>query len=260
VNNKSNIEIGFDNNSAYGKAPKNCVIANNIIIANENPIIKYYSTTSLIGASFQNNIMYSSGTSSLGLTGISDAQIKIVDPQLVQSNCRAFGQDCNNKLPVNLFKLTATSPAINASIGYEYATHDFEGQPVVGIRDIGADEFNSISEITNGPLSEEQVGPTAPENYVYEMNTSTAIPVLIENNLTAYPNPFSGKTIIVVPENAKENLIYTLYNSMGQIIEQSYLTTQKGETQFEINTSSKGILFCEIKTINKKYLIKLISK
>ncbi len=262
VNNKSNIEIGFDNNASYGKAPINCILANNIVVANENPLVKYYSSTSLAGVSFSNNIMYSSGTSTLGLTGTTDAQIKTLDPLLVHSDCRAYGQNSNYKIPLSLYKLTAASPAINASTGdYSYVNYDFENQPAIGIRDIGADEFDAVDAIANGPVSELQAGPTAPETYVFEVYTnSTAVPTIIDNEIKAYPNPFTGKTIITLPTAASGLLSYSLYNSMGQLMEHKTLNPKNCENKIEINTYSKGILVCILESTTKKYLIKLISK
>jgi hypothetical protein len=261
INNVSNIEIGFDNNSAYGKAPKNCMIANNIIQASVNPLVKYYSTTSLAGVSFQNNLMYSIGTSSLGLSGTNDTQIKTIDPQLVQTDCRAYGQSCDNKIPVSLYKLTALSPAINASVGYDYVTYDFENQPAVGIRDIGADEYNATDVISNGPMDSTKVGPTAPENYVFEINISTtAVPTIIANEISVYPNPFNGTTQLSVPINKAGNVTISIYNAQGQQIQKSVHEVTMGNFQYTLNTSVKGILFCRMDFQDKSINIKIISK
>jgi hypothetical protein len=260
VNNVSDIEIGFDNNGKYGRAPKNCKIDNNIIVANQNPIIKSFSTTSLAGVSFSNNIMYSTGTSTLGLAGITDTQIRTIDPQLIKESCRAYNANCNYETPFKIFKLTAASPAINASTGSSVPTIDFEGQITVGIRDIGADEFNGNAEITNGPLSDRHVGPTAPELYVYELNTSTDIPTIIENKLTASPNPFSGTTQLTIPVAKSGKATVTIYNTVGQQIQKSELFVNAGNFQYDINTSAKGILFCTLELNDKKLNFKLISK
>lgn len=260
INNFSNIEIGFDNNGEYGKAPKNCVIANNIVSASSNPLVKSYSTSSLAGVSFQNNIMYSTGTSTLGLTGTTDSQIKTIDPQLVQTDCRAYGQNCDKKNPVSLYKLTASSPAINASVGYDYATYDFENQPDVGVRDIGADEFNADAEITNGPLDETEVGPTAPETFVYEISVSTGSPAIIENQLSAFPNPFTGITEFKIPIQTSGKVTVKLYNSLGQQIKTEEKFVSANQFDYELTTDTKGVLFCKIELPDKTFIIKLLSK
>ena len=260
VNNKSNIEIGFDNGGAYGLAPKNNIISNNIIINTENPIIKSFSATSLAGVGFLNNIMYSTGTSTLGLTGISETQIKTVNPELIKTNCRAYNANCNYGTPFEIYKLTAASTAINASVGNTFPTLDFEGQTAVGIRDIGADEYNGDAEITNGPLTNQHVGPTAPELYIYEINTSTDIPIIFENQLTASPNPFFGTTQLTIPVSKSGKATVTIYNAVGQQIQKSELFVNAGNFQYDINTSAKGILFCSIELNYKRLNIKLISK
>lgn len=254
VNNKSDIEIGFNNNGSYGLAPKNNIIANNIIVNAENQIIKSFSTTSLAGVSFSNNIMYSTGTSSLGLTGISETQIKTINPDLIKTNCRAFNANCNYETPFQVYKLTATSPAINAATS-DIAI-DFENQPAVGIRDIGADEFNAEAVITNGPLSEQHVGPTAPELFSYEINTSTGVTVLTDNHIRIAPNPFEGQTRVYIPESDIAETTVSVYNAKGQKIS----TFQASNSYFDINTNEKGILFCIIQQNNKIYNLKLISK
>lgn len=157
VNNKSDIEIGFDNNGNYTKAPKNCLIANNIIINDKNPIVKSYSAASLAGVNFENNIMYPTATSSIGIS-YNDDQIKLLDPKLQKTNGRT-PENTNYITPVESYKLSSSSPAINASTGtYSYLTLDSEGQSRQGISDIGADEYNSSASILYGALSADQVG------------------------------------------------------------------------------------------------------
>ena len=260
VNNTSNIEIGFTNNGSYGKAPINCVLANNIVTASENELILSYSASSLNGVSFSNNIMNPTGTASLGLSGITDSQIRIIDPLLVDSDCRAFGANCSKKTPESLYKLSALSPAINASIGYTSVVNDFEGQAAVGIRDIGADEYNADSEITNGPLSELQVGPTAPENYVYEIIATNAVTRFEETQIRAYPNPFTGSTRISVPISKAGKLVISLYNSLGQLIQQTTEQVSAGNFNYTISTSAKGFLYCKVDRPGESVTIKLVSR
>ncbi len=160
VNNKSNVEIGFTNNDNYGKAPANCVISNNIFIEDTNPIVKSYSSKSLSGVTFSNNIMYPTGTATLGIT-LTESQAKQINPQLIKSDCKTHGDNCNENLPYAVYKLTSGSPAINAATGsYDYVTLDFEGQTREGVKTIGADT-HSNTEIKIGVLGTEHVGPDA---------------------------------------------------------------------------------------------------
>ena len=260
INNISNVEIGFDNGSSFGKAPINCVIANNIVSAASNPLIKYYSTTSLAGVSFQNNIMYSTGTSTLGLTGTNDTQIKTVDPKLVKTNCRAYGQNCNQQAQFELYKLTAESPAIDASVGYEFVNKDIEGQPAIGIRDIGADEYNSVAIIKNSPLDETMVGPTGSEDIIFEKDAATGIQSIVSNELIASPNPFTNTTRLVVPNQINGRVTVKIYNSLGQQIKVDVQNTTTNQFEYELKTEIKGILFCRIEMPDRTLTLKLISK
>jgi len=260
VNNKSNIEVGFNNNGAYGLAPKNNIIANNLVIGTVNPFIKYYSTASLAGLGFQNNLMYPTESATLGLTGTTDAQIRIVDPQLTPSSCRASGQNCDQRTKHEVYKLTSGSPAINASIGYESVTRDFEGQPAIGIRDIGADEYSGAVQIINAPLDEQMVGPTAPENIVYEITTATGVAETFATGLTVSPNPFSGETRLSIPVEVAGKISISLYNATGQQIQSTKRQAPAGNFEYQITTSAKGILFCVVEVGNKRHTIKLITE
>jgi len=260
INNVSNIEIGFDNSGSYGKPPKNCVIANNIITAAANPLVKYYSTTSLTGVNFVNNIFYPTETATIGLTGFNETQIKNIDPQIILTDCRAYDQNCNNKLPFLLYKLTSSSPAVNASTPYDFVTTDFERQPAVGIRDIGADENNAVSPVVNGPMDETKAGPEAPENYTYELNAIAGVENIVNNGILIMPNPFNGTTQLTIHNTKAGKITVNLYNTLGEQIQQKEIETNGGMFEMQISTKQKGLLFCLIRLSNKTYSLKLISK
>ncbi len=260
INNVSNIEIGFNNNGEYGKAPINCKIANNIVISNVNPVVKYYSTASLAGVNFENNIIYPTGTSTLGIEGTSESQINAIDPQLVLTDYRIPVLTTSFKTPFSVYKLSPSSPAINKSAGYEFVTTDFENQPVSGLRDIGADEFNADATITNGPLSDLQAGPTAAEDYIYEINVSTSTPAIKDNHFAAFPNPFSGTTRLTIPVTKAGKIIISIYNAQGQLIQKTEQFVTAGLFNNIINLTTKGLLFCRIELNNESTCIKLNSK
>lgn len=260
INNTSDIEIGFNNNGEYGLAPKNNLIINNIITNNLNPIIKSFSTTSLNGVSFQNNIMFPIGTATLGISGLTESQVKQINPELVKTNCRAYNANCDFTTPFEVYKLSSASPAINASNGSFTLLADNEDQSTNGIRDIGADEFNADAVIINGPLSEQHVGPTAPEIFNYEINSSTALSVLPDKHVQISPNPFVGTTRITMPEKLTGNFRITLFNSLGQQIDKSSVCIINESPDITINTTHKGLIICIINNGYKNYLLKLISK
>lgn len=182
VNNASNIEIGFDNSGSYGSKPINCVIENNIVVENNAPIVKSYSANSLIGVTFTNNIMYPTGTSSIGITA-NASQINNVNPQLVLPFCfDENGVDCDNTRAYQVYRLSAASPAVNAGTGsYAYITKDVEGQTRTGTKDIGADEYlGDDNFVYQGPMEPSNVGPSA-VSYVYHYSFSGALPVRLLN-------------------------------------------------------------------------------
>ena len=184
----SDMEIGFDNNGKYGKAPKNCRIEHNIIYNPGHTLIKSYSSTSLAGVTFYNNIAYYGTTGSMGITTTAD-KLKNVDPQLVLSNRRFADASCDVVLPTALYKLSATSPAIEAATGSSVKL-DMEGQDVVGsLRDIGADEYNGVDPVVASILTELLVGPAGQEIIEFETEAS---PTSIDAVQTSRPMAADG--------------------------------------------------------------------
>ncbi|MDR0419422.1 MAG: hypothetical protein LBH34_04345, partial [Prevotellaceae bacterium] len=203
VNNVSNIEIGFDNNGKYGKAPKNCTIANNIVVDSLNPIVKSYSAKSLAGVKFENNIMYPTGTSSIGIE-YSSSQIKIVDPMLAKTNKRIPGND-DYTLPFETYKLSEGSPAIDASVGTYSPLLDREGQKRIGKTDIGADEYNTNDSIIYGVLGIDHIGVYG-SRVSYEGYTGTGNPGKPgdPNNPSAGMSSSKNQNVLVYPNPAAE--------------------------------------------------------
>lgn len=178
VNNVSNIEIGFTNNGNYNKAPINCLIANNIIVDNLNPIVKSFSSTSLAGVAFSNNIMYPTGTSSIGIT-TSASQVTVANPLLVQPNCTTPSVNCTLTNAYKVFRISAGSPAIDAATGsYPYITLDNEKQTRSGALDIGADEYLGNASVTIGAIDATHVGPNAVD-FEYSYAFSPVVPVTL---------------------------------------------------------------------------------
>jgi len=201
-NNFSNIEIGFDNGGDYNKAPVNCLIANNIVIDSTAPIVKSYSSASLAGVVFSNNIMYPTGTSSIGISKPA-SDINQVNPLLVQPSCTDVNGTCTDQLAYKVAHLSASSPAINAATGdYSFITADFEAQARSGAKDIGADEFNNSNLITTGPLGDENVGPNAAP-FTYSFSYGSVLPVRLLNFNAEYR---SSKTSISWQVGEEQNV------------------------------------------------------
>lgn len=186
VNNYSNIEIGFDNNGNYDKAPINCLISNNIVIDNRNPIVKSYSATSLAGVTFNNNIMYPTATSSVGIVA-TQAEIRVIDPKLMTPPCVTPVANCAQTYANQVLRLDPASPAINAANGsYPYVVNDYERQTRSGVKDIGADEFNGNNPIFVSAFDSTHVGPDAiafDYSYVY-----STLPIKLVDFTARYNN------------------------------------------------------------------------
>ena len=115
--------------------PQNVTVARNLISSTAAPLFEGSEGS---GYSWENNIAFGA---TLGIAP--RPGIDVVDPQLVQG-------------PDGLWRPSAGSPAIDA-VAADYVTDDFDGQPRIGLFDIGADE-NSTAQIVRKPLTTDDVG------------------------------------------------------------------------------------------------------
>ncbi|MDR0619794.1 MAG: T9SS type A sorting domain-containing protein [Bacteroidales bacterium] len=250
VNNKSDIEIGFTNNNNYSKPPVNCLISNNIFINDKNPIVKVH--TSLSGINFSNNIMFPTGSSSIGTT-LSNAQAIEINPLLELSNCRANNDDCVHLLPYSVYKLAKNSPAIDAAMANSYSNLDFEEQNRVGNKDIGADEY-SLDSIKNGYLGIEYSGVDAID---FELIIATSAErEIIENN--NYLSVWSNNNVLNVIYQSKNNEItcFEIYDTSGKMVLQKYNNSFIGLNRIEIplNNIVSGIYILKIGITSVKFM------
>ncbi|MEU7481315.1 polysaccharide lyase 6 family protein [Lentzea sp. NPDC042327] len=119
-------------------APKDCVLANNIIQGSSSKLVDLMSGSTV---KYEGNIVWG------GTAGIPSGY-RSVDPKLVR--------DSNG-----LLRLSSGSPAIDTSAGpYSYVTRDFDPQARSGKPDVGADEYSTSA--TRKPLTTADVGVNAP--------------------------------------------------------------------------------------------------
>lgn len=119
-------------------APKDCVLANNVIQGASSKLIDMMSGSTV---KYEGNIVWG------GTAGIPSGY-RSVDPKLVR--------DSNG-----LLRLASGSPAADTSAGtYSYVTRDFDLQSRSGKPDVGADEYNSSA--VRKPLTKADVGVSAP--------------------------------------------------------------------------------------------------
>ncbi len=115
--------------------PKNVTVARNLISSTAAPLFEGSEGTGYI---WEDNIAFGA---SLGIAP--RPGIDVVDPQLALA-------------PDGLWRPSAGSPAIDA-VTANYVTDDFDGQPRIGLFDIGADE-SSAAQIVRKPLTTSDVG------------------------------------------------------------------------------------------------------
>ena len=116
-------------------------VANNLIQSGQDPL---FEGSEGVGWTWQGNLAFGQ---SLGPKA-GDAGVAVIDPKLT------VDQD-------GLYRLQANSPARDSAstVSGVSVSEDFEGQPRLGLADIGADEFSGLG-IARKPLSAGDVGPS----------------------------------------------------------------------------------------------------
>ena len=242
INNKHNIEIGFTNNGKYGKPPRDVVIADNIVVADTNEIVKLYSEP--IEFTWENNLFWAIENAIIGADLDSNAYWSS-DPSLEK----------------NIFyKQSTNSPTIDqASNKYDFITLDIEGQKRIGMLDIGADEFSS-DPIIFKPLTESEVGPYSDTNVTNIENESVDTPItysLFQN----YPNPFNSGTQLQISIPTIGNYTLRVYNQLGQVVAtllNGQVTTGTHTFNFEASGLASGVYFYNFSGDNFSQIRKMI--
>ncbi len=235
-------------------------LINNLIVAVKNPAVKAYSTASLTGVEFVGNLIHATGTASVGLTNFNSSQIMSANTMLVKSKCRAFGEDCCYESTFELCKLTKSSPAVDASVPFDFQQVDFEGQPVVGTRDIGADEFNPDAPIVHVPMNEQNAGPMAPESYITEISTSLILPEEVKAGISISPNPLkkTGTLQLYTGTPDASQCKIQFYDLSGILVETVEGVILNGRFGFNLNV--KSWLTAQITTSDNIFYTKIISE
>ena len=201
VNNYSDIEIGYRDD--WSLDPKNVLIANNIIIQDENQVTTVHFDGRDNDVAFADNIVYTTGNGSFGDIDFTSQQATNVDPLLEKSDCRLPGSNCAREYANAIYKIsTEASPAVDptATNTFENIAVDIEGQPSVNARDIGADEYNGSDPVFYGLLDERHVGPDAisilengePQLYTVVLTQTTGGTISITPMSTTF---YEGSTV-----------------------------------------------------------------
>jgi poly(beta-D-mannuronate) lyase len=155
VNNTNGIEIGFNNNGAYGKALSNIKIMNNLITGSENALVAIKDGNDQgNNITWTNNLIYPTGTATTisGATSTSFTSAMVVNENPNLTYNAAEG----------VWKTTGTTPLYNNAVTSETVTEDIEGQTRPTMSNPGADHY-SLESVRYAPMTPATVGPNAYE-------------------------------------------------------------------------------------------------
>lgn len=147
VNNKSNIEIGYDGggfqNNWWKLPPSEITIANNVVVGKEGKLIDVI--TAPINSLLMGNYLFPQNSALIG-GKFADDEVKVVNPKLEKVG--------------DVWTLSKHSPIRKKSIGkFPVVNRDIHGQARSVKTDPGCDEINHSNKI-NKPLTKEDVGPS----------------------------------------------------------------------------------------------------
>ena len=144
--------------------PIDTKIADNIFQGSTGTLFDEISSENTL---WQGNTAYATGSAVVGISK-EPSEINVIDPQLAASG--------------ELYRLSGTSPAIDAASGtYSYVTDDMDGQPRT-IKDIGADEY-STAPVTHAPLA--AIQSIAPVNIDTVAGIAPALPDTVSATYTS---------------------------------------------------------------------------
>jgi poly(beta-D-mannuronate) lyase len=133
-----NIVIGTGADEELSLVPENSIIANNVFLNSENPVVTFITQPE--NFRWEGNIYYNAEP------GISDKGMINSDPELSEEEN-------------NFRKIQSSSSIIDKAEGmYDFIKTDIEGHPRKGKKDIGCDEY-SDEEGGRAPLTGNSVGP-----------------------------------------------------------------------------------------------------
>lgn len=232
VNNAYGIEIGFDNNGKYTKPLEDIVIANNLIVGQENSLITYKDGNHPgTEVTWTNNVMFPAGTATLTSDGssFSLSEIEVVNPQLLWQD--------------SLWRASGQTPTFASGISGFTVTHDIDYQIRSLISQVGADHLSGDS-VLNPPLRPEDVGPGSDD-------FPTAINAESFSNLRMYPNPVSRRLIIdQIPTDL--NLI-RLVTLDGTLLYEKRLSWMQDRVDVDLPDLANGVYILVLQNQNSSH-------
>ena len=220
VNNAYGIEIGFDNNGKYSKPLEDIVIANNLIVGQENSLITYKDGNHPGSeVTWSNNVMFPLGTATLTSdgSGFSLAEIDVLDPQLLWQD--------------SLWKASAQTPVLASGIAGFYVNRDIDYQVRPLMSQVGADHLSGDS-VLNPPLRPEDVGPGG-DNFPTSLESESLTSIRI------YPNPASKR--IFLDQVPAALLKISLVTVEGRTIVEEVMSEIQTSIEVELPEVAAGI-------------------
>ncbi len=150
VNNEYNIEIGKN----YTKAPRDCKIANNIVVGSKQDLVSVWKTP--VNFTYEGNIMFPTGANQVGVS-LSENEIWETDPLLEEVQINGY----------TIYRLSENSPARGWAKGnYPYVSEDIDGEARGSSIDVGSDQYSAFLPTNNKPLTPADVGPDSAEESI----------------------------------------------------------------------------------------------
>ncbi|MFC1482165.1 T9SS type A sorting domain-containing protein, partial [Candidatus Neomarinimicrobiota bacterium] len=241
INNYRGIEIGFTNNGKYNKPPRDVMMLNNLVVGDSSDLISVHTNPE--NMTWANNMMYPTGVE-VGIEADSN-EIAVLDPVL--------------ELIDGIYRLTASSPAIDRGTATERLTHDIDGQARDVNPDIGADEYRSAT-FHRLPLTPGDVGPDSFDPLDIR-RTYAGQPSEVSLGFKNYPNPFNPVTTIRFDLSKADDVSLIIYDITGRHVAglvTAYVRAGKHQVQWNGHGYPSGIYIAQLVTPEYAKSIKMV--
>jgi poly(beta-D-mannuronate) lyase len=197
VDNRYSIDIGGGKSSDNTLPAKDCVIANNLVVGTDQPLVTQTDTADNL--KWEGNIFYGTSTGFLQ----NPSGITVLDPKLGPA-----GSD-------GLRRPLPGSPVIGGAQGsYPTVVLDVDSQVRDSLKDVGADQVSDLPVLTH-PMQLSEVGPLSA--------TPSSVPEHSEKPRrtgfgTVWPNPFNPMARLTYMLGNASDVTLSVYDLLGRIV------------------------------------------
>ena len=164
------------------------------------------------------------------------------------------------------YGLSSTSPVNNANASYPAILnianidddptllYDISGQTRVGIKDVGCDEYTTVT-TTNHPLTLSEVGPS----YLLVPLANTID--LSDKKASVFPNPAKNNLTIQFPNTIDSDTEVTITTINGQVVKKQLISQNElidYQKQIDVNDLKNGIYLLQLNTTNYSKVLKIV--